>query len=162
MSAGELSKRKALKALRYCGGDLTHDNLRSLGLWGEEISVLGQVLEEMGLVTRDTPHGARMLNVSVGQAMAAVSRMYGDVLTCPVDGQDGTHEYEVLADPHLVYTPGTILTAAFVRVILTRATTNGLELRAMDTDVLFRAYHGRLYTLKEGDMVLDDNDPTLT
>jgi hypothetical protein len=69
-----LSRSKAVRALVQCGGDLRQERLRELGLWNEEVAILGQTLEALGLVSRAGHGGGRWLCVPVAEAVAALER----------------------------------------------------------------------------------------
>ena len=152
-----LSKRKAIAAVQACGGDLRQERLRELGLWNEEVAILGQTLEALGLVSRAGHGGGRWLCVPVAEAVAALERHPEEVLVYRNRVSEEVWEYMVLYDPHRTWPAGTQFTAAYMRRLLARDDVSGMEVLD-NTGTVWRAYDGRLYEMRHGEMVIEDDD----
>jgi hypothetical protein len=152
----DLPKRKAIAAVKACGGDLRQERLRELGLWNEEVAILGQTLEALGLVSRAGHGGGRWLCVPVADAVAALERYPEEALVYRNRVETDVWEYMVLYDPHGAWPAGTQFTAAYMQRLLARDDVSGMEVLD-NTGTVWRAYGGRLYEMRDGEMVIEED-----
>lgn len=150
-----LTKAEAIAALQATDGELTQSALIDAGLWSQQATLLGRILDHRGC-SEKVQYGRRELLVPLEQAIAAIAAM-DDPLEIPLEQR--SVDYVVVAVPYrngdAVLDVGDRLSRQAMCDILREyfSVFDGVEMERLDR--YYRLYQGTLYLLEGGELDRD-------